>query len=134
MRMIRKQQRGFSLLEVMISAVIAVIALLGLAAAQLKALQFATSSFQYTVATIQAHNASEILWPNLCDVVFNGEYANVVTAQLQPIAPGYTLTVPAAFNTDFVIQVNWVDERLDAGIAPSVSIFPQYPTLVAGDC
>lgn len=47
------KQAGFSLLEVMISVVIAGIALLGLAAAQLKSLQYATNSFNYTVSLIQ---------------------------------------------------------------------------------
>ncbi len=44
-----KKQAGFSLLEVMISVVIAGIALLGLAAAQLKSLQYATNIFNFTV-------------------------------------------------------------------------------------
>ncbi|MBO1255806.1 prepilin-type N-terminal cleavage/methylation domain-containing protein [Alteromonas sp. 5E99-2] len=130
----QKRQNGFSLLEVMVSAVIAVIALLGLAAAQLKALQFATSSFQYTVATIQANNAGEILWPDLCDAIDEDKYDDVLTKLKNSSVQGYTLTALDEFDTDFEITVEWVDERLDSSIAPSVSIYPQYPTLVAGDC
>ncbi|MFM9785977.1 type IV pilus modification PilV family protein, partial [Streptomyces scabiei] len=47
------KQNGFSLLEVMLSVVITGIALLGLAAAQLKSLQYATNSFNYTVSLVQ---------------------------------------------------------------------------------
>jgi type IV pilus assembly protein PilV len=61
-----KLQKGFTLLEVMIAVVVAGIALLGLAAAQLKSLQYATNSFNYTVSLIQAQNTIEQIWPHLC--------------------------------------------------------------------
>ena len=128
-----KNQSGFSLIEVMVAAAISVIALLGLGLAQVKALQFATSSFQYTVATIEANNVSERLWPQLCDIVVNGQYA-VLAPQIQAQAPGFTLTLPNNFSTDFNIDVTWQDERLEQNIAASVSLYPQYPTLDASNC
>ncbi len=62
------KQAGFSLLEVMISVVIAGIALLGLAAAQLKSLQYATNSFHYTVSLIQGKNTIDRLCPHVCEI------------------------------------------------------------------
>jgi len=130
------KQNGFSLVEVLVASAIAVIALLGLGLAQVKALQYAQSSFQYTIATIEANNAAERLWPELCDIATNAVQFPAVVDQIeaQAQAPGYTLIMPNAFNTDFNIQVSWQDERLDVGIASSVSLFPQYPTLDAGNC
>lgn len=127
------KQQGFSLVEVLISAVIATIALLALGTAQLRALQFATSSFQYTVATIEASNVGEQLWPHLCDIIYNGEYGNIV-ADMALTAPGYNLNLPANFNVNYNVEVTWNDERLDNNVTPSVVIFPQYPNLAASDC
>lgn len=127
-------QAGFSIIEVMISAAIAAIALLSLGAAQLKALQYATSSFQYTVGVIQANNAAERLWSELCDVSVSGEYDQALFDTLAPSSSGYTITLPNTFDTDFNIQITWTDERLDAGNSASVQIFPQYPNLDASHC
>ena len=51
-----------------ISVVIAGIALLGLAAAQIKSLQYATNSFHYTVSLIQGQNSIERIWPRICEI------------------------------------------------------------------
>ncbi len=64
----RSKQLGFSLVEVLIALIISSIALLGLAAGQLKSLQFATNSFNYTMSLVQANNAIERTWANLCDL------------------------------------------------------------------
>ena len=55
---------GFSLVEVLIAILLVAIGLLGLAAAQVKTLQYASSSLQQTVASIQAQNVIERLWPD----------------------------------------------------------------------
>ena len=47
---------------------IASIALIGLGVTQLKSLQFANNSFDYTVSLVQAQNAIERMWPNLCNL------------------------------------------------------------------
>ena len=66
-----KLQKGFTLLEVMIAVVVAGIALLGLAAAQLKSLQYATNSFNYTVSLIQAQNTIEQILYSLPKIKFS---------------------------------------------------------------
>ena len=63
-----KPKQGFTIVEVMIAMALSSIALLGLAVAQLKSLQYATNSFNYTVSLIQANNAVERTWVDLCDL------------------------------------------------------------------
>ena len=53
------KQRGFTLVEVLIGLALSSVALLGLAVGQLKSLQFATNSFNYTLSLVQANNAIE---------------------------------------------------------------------------
>ncbi|GAL03454.1 type IV fimbrial biogenesis protein PilV [Photobacterium aphoticum] len=59
-------QRGFSLIEALVALFISSVALLALAAGQLKSLQYANNSFQYTLAMIQANNAVERVWNDAC--------------------------------------------------------------------
>lgn len=128
-------QSGFSLLEIMVSVAIAAIALLGLGSAQLKSLQYATSSFNYTMAIVQANNAAERIWPNLCALKhgggFNGNFKNTTLA---PQIDDYSITFPAYFNDDLAIEVQWPDSRLDDGLQSKLRIFAQYPTLSAAEC
>lgn len=111
-----KQQAGFSLLEVMISVVIAGIALLGLAAAQLKSLQYATNSFHYTISLVQAQNTLERFWPHICQLqttnpgLFNDAGFR---ASLAPQVGDYTLTLPANYSNEMQLTVSWVDERIE---------------------
>ena len=103
------KQAGFSLLEVMISVVIAGIALLGLAAAQLKSLQYATNSFNYTVSLIQGQNTIERLWPRICEIQKTNPalFQDVdFRASLAPQVADYQITIPAIYNDD--MQINEV--------------------------
>ena len=119
MKHIRSPQRGFSLIEVMIAMFVSCVALLSLAAGQLKSLQYASNSFQYTVALIQANNAVERVWADACDLqhgvkAFDQTYIDDVLA---PDVSGYSMTLIGtaanAFNNNFTINVSWVDERVN---------------------
>jgi len=112
------QQQGFTLVEVLIALVISSIALLGLAAGQLKSLQYATNSFNYTVSLQQANNAIERTWANLCDlqngaIAYDAAYK---TNNLTPQIGSYTLTTTpatgAAFTNDLDVTVSWIDARM----------------------
>ena len=59
---------GFTLIEVLIALFLSTIILLGLAAGELKSLQYATNSFNYTLSLVQANNAVEKTWSKLCDL------------------------------------------------------------------
>ncbi|KNC66694.1 type IV pilus modification PilV family protein [Pseudoalteromonas ardens] len=113
--------KGFSLLEVMVSMVIAAIALLGLAAAQIKAMQFAQNSFNYTIALIHGQNAIERIWPDICHYQSVNTSLNPGTnptaAGLYPNDPRFTLTLPDTFSLDMSVSVSWHDERMtDTGV------------------
>jgi type IV pilus assembly protein PilV len=120
------RKNGFSLLEVMVSMLIAGLALLGLAATQLKSLQFANNSFDYTISLIQGQNAIERLWVRLCDVQTNkiDVTAPEFMALLGPapsISHRYSLksivitpsSKPADVvqSTEMTFTVSWIDKR-----------------------
>jgi type IV pilus assembly protein PilV len=128
------KQQGFSLLEVMISVVIAGIALLGLAAAQLKSLQYATNSFHYTVSLIQGQNSIERLWPHICDIQKTnpGLFQDATfRANLSPQVRDYELTLPAVYNNDMQINVSWVDKRMTDNAENQISLNASFPDLSA---
>ena len=62
----RVHQRGVSLIEALITAVILAVGLLSVAAMQAKALQVSHLSYQRSVAVVQAHDAVERLWAGIC--------------------------------------------------------------------
>lgn len=129
-----KKQAGFSLLEVMISVVIAGIALLGLAAAQLKSLQYATNSFHYTVSLIQGQNTIERLWPHVCEIqktdpaLFQDA---TFRESLKPQVNDYLLTIPASYSNDMQINVGWVDKRMTDNAENQISLNASFPDLSA---
>ncbi|MCP4320706.1 MAG: prepilin-type N-terminal cleavage/methylation domain-containing protein [Alteromonadales bacterium] len=132
-------QQGFTLVEVLIALVLSSIALLGLAAAQLKSLQYATNSFNYTVSLIQANNAVERTWENLCDlqdgnVLYDADYdtANFdspIATYTVAVVPAATQVAPAAspFNNNLMVTVSWNDARMDDDNASVIRINAQYP-------
>ncbi|KZN39982.1 hypothetical protein N474_10530 [Pseudoalteromonas luteoviolacea CPMOR-2] len=121
--------KGFSLIEVMVSIVIAGVALLGLAGAQLKSLQFANNSFYYTVALVNGQNAIERMWNELC--YFEHEDQDLLlinnprVANLQPEDSRFTLSIePKIYNDaqstpliserrDVEFSVSWQDSRVN---------------------
>lgn len=129
-----KKQAGFSLLEVMISVVIAGIALLGLAAAQLKSLQYATNSFHYTVSLIQGQNTIERLWPHVCEIqktdpaLFQDA---TFRESLKPQVNDYQLTIPVSYSNDMQINVGWVDKRMTDNAENQISLNASFPDLSA---
>lgn len=124
--------KGFTLIEVMVALVLSAIALLGLASAQIKSLQFSTNSFDYTVSLIQANNTVEQLWVDLCDIQqgvieYNADYK----ASLSPSLTKYRLTLPATFSNSFQISVEWNDDRVTDGLENKINLnvsFPQLPS------
>lgn len=143
-----KVEQGFSLVEVLVSFVVAAIALLGLATAQFKALQYASSSVQYTVASIEASNLVERIWPQLCDFQKNGNVANQ-TLLLNTEASGlYSYQIPTFDFTrqpytaagaviapaDFILNVSWSDARLtDSSQVNRLEFVASFPWLLNGN-
>ena len=128
-------QKGFTFVEVLIALVLSSVALLGLAAGQLKSLQYATNSFNYTVSLVQANNAIERTWVNLCDlqrglIAYDAAYN---TANFTPQINSYTLTATpatgAAFNNNLDITVNWIDARMADNNLSVIRVNAQYPPI-----
>jgi type IV pilus assembly protein PilV len=135
-------EEGFTMVEVLIALVLSTIALLGLAVGQLKSLQYATNSFNYTVSLIQANNAVERTWNNLCNLqsVALPILDPVSAANLQPQVNDYTMVlVPAAggaFNNNLNVTVSWTDTRLaDVNVnLNQVAVDAAFPQLFPGKC
>ena len=136
-----RKQQGFSLLEVMIAVVISNVALLGLVAGQLKSLQYANNSYQYTVSLIQANNVVERVFNDICKFSsttspqsFSTSY---VESTLEPI-DNYTLDFDdidpstGVFIENFTVYVSWNDERMDENDLNKVAVMASYPTVSAG--
>ena len=78
--MIKNKQQGFTLFEVLISMFIAGVAVLGLVMLELNILRSSQSSFNYTLATIEANTLVDKTWRNLCDIEGTGGSMTVYTA------------------------------------------------------
>ncbi|CCQ11539.1 Type IV fimbrial biogenesis protein PilV [Pseudoalteromonas luteoviolacea B = ATCC 29581] len=123
---------GFSLLEVMISIVVAGVALLGLAATQLKTLQLSTNSYFYTLALIQGQNAIERLWVEQCELqhsdVAKYQDANFQNS-LKPADSRFSLNLPAAFSKEMSVAVSWADERMADQAMNQIRLSVSFPTM-----
>ena len=126
-------QAGFSLVEVMVALVVSSFALLGMAAGQLQSLKYATNSFDYTLSLLQANNAVEQTWANLCDL----QKGNITFADVTPDAQfnKYTIDFENSFNSDFFrVGVSWSDKRInDNNLANRVEIEASFPD-ISGSC
>lgn len=126
-------QAGFSLVEVMVALVVSSFALLGMAAGQLQSLKYASNSFDYTLSLLQANNAVEQTWANLCDL----QKGNVAFADVTPEAQfnKYTIDFENNFNSDFFrVGVSWSDKRInDNNLANRVEIEASFPD-ISGSC
>ncbi|WMN58852.1 prepilin-type N-terminal cleavage/methylation domain-containing protein [Pseudoalteromonas xiamenensis] len=123
---------GFSLLEVMVSIVVAGVALLGLAATQLKALQFATNSYHYSLALVQGQNAIERMWIEQCQLQHGAvdRYNEASFRQaIQPQSRVFELIMPNAFAKNMAVSVRWFDERMEDSLDNQIRLSVAYPTL-----
>ena len=127
----QRKQQGFSLIEVMVALVVSSFALLGMAAGQLHSLKYASNSFDYTLSLLQANNAVEQTWVNLCDLQ-NGVVAfDEVTPATQ--FNKYTIEFENDFDSDsFRVAVEWSDQRITDNLANRVEVEASFPNIAAG--
>lgn len=128
-------QQGITIIEVMVALVLSSIALLGLAAGELKSLQYATNSFNYTVSLIQANNAIERTWTNLCGlqdgtIPYDAAYHQAVfTPQVATYQMTPTPGVGGAFTETLDIKVSWADARMADEYASVIHLNVKYPLI-----
>lgn len=126
----RSKQQGFTMTEVLVSLVVSVTSLLALGRAQLSSLQHATNSFHYTVATIQAQNVIERIWPRICDIQRQParfEDVNFRASLSQDMPSGFNLILPNTYQDTMPITVTWQDGRIEN--QNSVSLNASFPHL-----
>lgn len=123
----------------MVSLLIASIALLGLAATQLRALQYATNSFDYTVSLVQGQNAMERVWSRLCVIQYDNPalfqdetFRDWLLPSLE-LRNKFSVEVPEAYENEMVITVSWIDERMNEDIdgANQVTLNATFMTLLS---
>ncbi|MGC9456841.1 MAG: type IV pilus modification PilV family protein [Halothiobacillaceae bacterium] len=116
-----RSQRGFSLLEAMISVVILSFGLLSIAALQVKSLQYSHNSYQRSVAINQANDAVERLWAGVCGLSDAGVLDDIEEdwkAAHRGNTDGmaeWDGTIEASGGTPpaYEITIEWEDPRLD---------------------
>ncbi|MCE2595425.1 hypothetical protein K6Y31_11415 [Motilimonas cestriensis] len=125
------QQQGFSLFEVLIATVVAVTALLGLALLEIKMLQSAQSSFQYTVSTIRANNLVDSIWLDLCNAQTNpARYTEIVNGWQQALPAGYSVTKDkpgASFALSTAIELTWQDSKIAEADNNKLTLLANFP-------
>ena len=133
--LVRCKTAGFSLVEVLIALAISSIALLGLAAGQLQSLKYATNSFNYTLSLVQANNAIERTWANLCalqngTLTYDVAYRNAhFTPQISLYGLTPTPQVGNAFPNRLNIAVSWQDARMADPNDSIIRVNATYPQI-----
>lgn len=77
-----RSQNGLTLIEVLIALVVLSIGLLSVATMQLRALQFSQSSFERSIAVMQANDLVERMWAGTCSLYVDGEIDTDVLAAI----------------------------------------------------
>ena len=123
---------GFTLIEVLIALFLSTIILLGLAAGELKSLQYATNSFNYTLSLVQANNAVEKTWSKLCDLQtgalsYDADFVGSLLAQFAAYTLVLTPAAGAGFTNQLDVNVSWNDARMVDGLESRIRIDAMYP-------
>ncbi|ABI37934.1 type IV pilus modification protein PilV [Shewanella sp. MR-4] len=128
----KRKQKGFSLIEIMVTSFIVAFGILGMAALQLKSLQAAHSAYQRTIASVIAMDVVERLWANMAmDTPLTETQLQEQslahwqqTANSRQSLPGLGLTLTNATGTNtYVITVDWGESRFGENDVPSQFIY-----------
>ena len=120
------KSKGFTLIELLIAILIAAISVLGLAYTQNKSLQYARSSSQYTLASIEASNTVEQIWNALCELKEGS-----ITLDSLTLADGFERSFsPTTFDITSTqnITIDWGDQRL-VDVADYVTVQATFPDI-----
>ncbi len=114
----KNSQKGFTLFEVLISIFIAGVAILGLVKLELSILRSAQSSFNYSVAIVEANSLVDKVWMQLCDIEnSNTVYDNVYEgwkSSLSGNLSGATSSASSTLNLQDKVIVSWADGHFNS--------------------
>ncbi|WP_120798842.1 prepilin-type N-terminal cleavage/methylation domain-containing protein [Thiocapsa rosea] len=106
-----RHERGVTLIESLVTMVVVSIGLLSIAGLQLKSLQYSSTSYHRSEATIQSADLVERLWAGIC--VIPGE-ANAIRDDWRSVhsssLPGWAGDLDVSGNV-YSVTVSW-DERI----------------------
>ncbi len=126
----RRAAQGFSIIEAMICVAIAAIGMLGVAVGQIKNMQYTINSLDYTMAVLEASNAIDEVWNNLC--AFEKNPSLFGSRHPEPQNDYFTMTYPNGFNIEnFVVVVAWSDERIENNLANRVEMKMTFPDITS---
>lgn len=114
------KQRGFTLIEALVAMLILSIGLLGVAAVQVKSIQYSHASYQRSVAVVQANDLVERLWAGIC--ALPGSLTDIESdwiAAHQNSLPNWDGEVELDGSDApplYTIRITWDDERAADGV------------------
>ncbi len=120
----QQTQQGLTLIEVLIALIVLSIGLLSIATLQLRSLQYSQSSFERSIAVMQANDLVERMWAGTCQLytgpennrVLDGDVLDAITAAWQQDHAGDVsdwagLVADASSISPgvFAIDITWTD-------------------------
>lgn len=111
------RQSGASLIEILITLALIPIGILALIHLQARAIQYSHSSFQRSIAIVQANDLVERLWAGACVLpdAFNSiraDWENVHAASLPQWNGAQSTVSTTGLTPEYHIEVRWQDERI----------------------
>lgn len=123
-------ERGFTLLEVLVTLVVVSIGLISIAQLQTRSLQYSHASLQRTIAVVQANDLVERFWTGYCDANALAEDGPIFTdwetfhrnaQDQQNTLPNWTASLDADNAPIYRLDISWGERSEDED--PSFTYF-----------
>lgn len=127
-------QRGISLIEVMVAMVVITIGFTSVTLLQMRSLQASHSSYQQSLAAVQAGDLVESLWANACVIDEAGVLTDIEETWQEAhedndMMPNWEGSIePLSTNATYEISIAW-DDRLDSGNRRTYTYIARIPSV-----